>query len=205
MCIPISTFFVPFPITILLTFLSLMFILITKIKRYNNTNIVSVLIVLWGFGEILIFLLQIVFAVLFEHWSAFGLTSAALILHFCLNYYSVWYFKKRNKKDIAFQHWTIEYPNAKRRILKISQIYNAKSLRLVSSALFDRPYYLASFDDLKNNYYKPLLRFSILNLVVVYVPIIVADVMAFLTVQWSYQLFVECGESFIAIIVLTLL
>ena len=78
-------------------------------------------------------------------------------------------------------------------------------LRLLISGMFDRPYYLAVFENSNAYFYKPLIKFSIINLVTTLLPILIADILCFITVAWGYQLLITCIESFIIILILIVL
>jgi hypothetical protein len=67
---------------------------------------------------------------------------------------------------------------------------------------------MASFEDPVKNFYKPLKMITYFSFIFVYIPIIVADVLIFASVEWGYQLLILAIESFLLallIIILTVL
>ena len=72
----------------------------------------------------------------------------AFLLHYPLNFYIVKIvILKRYNKDLAIGHWQEAFPKTNHFINQISLYHNNKLLRLMTTNLWNKPYFRASFED----------------------------------------------------------
>ena len=66
--------------------------------------------------------------------------------------------------------------------------------------------YMATFEHPDIRLHKPLLRVAVLNMVLTYLPIAIADVTVLKTVViWGYQFTIFCIESLVLLIIISIL
>lgn len=111
-------------------------------------------------------------------------------------------------KDSAFTKWLRMYPKTMKYLPIIALVVNFKAIKLLYSGFFGLESCMASFEDPVKNFYKPLKMITYFSFIFVYAPILVADILIFMQVQWGYQLLILAIESFILalfVIVLTII
>jgi len=206
MCIPEVGLFLPFPNLILALVTSSVVLLIIKCRGYLYTHKVTVLIQIWSLVEILIYWQQAALAFLYNFWAIAALSGVGICLHYSLNIFVGWYFKRKEKKDKAFLHWSSTFPRSHRCYSCFQLLYSFKAfLRCYVSCLFHMKIFQASFSFPQPNFFKPLIKVTILNVLLTHLPVMVAAILALITVPWPYQLFITSIEAMVTIVVIDVL
>ena len=113
-------------------------------------------------------------------------------------------YKKEIVHDPTFSKWCRMYPKTERYISLLALLVNFKSIKLLYSGFYGLESCLAQFEDPLRNFFRPMRMLTYFSFIFVYLPIIAADVLIFMQVEWGYQLLILAIESFILAIGITI-
>ena len=143
----------------------------------------------------MIYAITVCYAAANEKWLAFILSGGALIMLVVINISFYLVYKREICSDPTFLKWTRLYPKTEKYISLMVIIVNFKSVKLLYSGFYGQESCLAHFEDPAKNFVKPLRYATYLSFLFVYIPIIAADVVIFLQVEWGYQILILAIEG----------
>ena len=95
-------------------------------------------------------------------------------------------YKREIAKDPTFTKWCRMYPKTEKYIGIISLVVNFKTIKLLYSGFYGQEACLGQFADPMKNFFRPLRFVTYFSFIFVYLPIIAADVVIVMQVQWGY-------------------
>ncbi len=176
---------VPFPFLFLSACLGIL-VLGSYIKDKFFTKIYTNLIALIGMQEILLYLIFFGYAGFMKLWAPFILSGGAIIMLVTANIIFYVIYKREIVADPSYAKWSRLYPKTERYISLLTLLLNFKSIKLVYSGFYGLESCLAQFDDPLRNFFRPLRMLTYFSFIFVYIPILAASVIVFLTVAWGY-------------------
>jgi hypothetical protein len=224
-CIPVPGLWIPFPtLGLLAVIYFLVYIRARCCQRDPQTKMVPTILAFWSLVELPLFVAQAFYAAQIQHWVTLGLTGLAIVFHMGLNCYAAKLLvpeslfahddalshseiaKNEQSLDFAFKHWALEHGRTLKSLRCIGLYYNHKVLRLLQSNFLGKQKYQAVFDRPDLHFHRPMLRLAVVNMVLSYSLIVIADVFALRTiVQWGYQFIIFCVESLVFVVLMSVL
>lgn len=184
-CVPAPGYLVPFPFLFLSACLSIL-VLGSYIKDKFFTKVNSNLIALIGMQELLIYGLMFCYAGANELWGPFILSAAGLSMLITANIIFYLIYRKEIVNDTNFAKWCRMYPKTEKYVSLLTLLLNFKSIKLFYSGFYGLEQCLAQFEDPMKNFFRPMRMITYFSFIFVYIPIIAADILIFIQVEWGY-------------------
>jgi hypothetical protein len=199
--VPISSFYVPFPILISAVLVSILPI-VSKVK-FRDTKIVPNLTVVFSFFETLCLIVLVAQAHTYGIIPTFYLSVVGLIFLFASNMFFALMYSQQVVNDSAFKHWQ---PKFKRTalVIQVCGLFNFKIFRLLYSFLLGRNQFNAPFNE-PSLFLRPFNLTSLFAIVTVALPTIVSSGIGLIYVRWGYQLYITCLETILIEVILVTL
>ena len=197
-CVPVSTFYVPFPILITM-FLLYSIPIASKIKKRDSLLIANLTCVT-AFMETLTIVVLIAQASDYGIVPTFYLGLVGFVFLFSGNAFFTLMYVNQVKTDTAYKHW---YPKNSKvaTAIQILGLFNFKIYRLLYAKLFGKMCFNAPFND-PSMFYRPFNLTSLFAIVTVTCPLIVSSIIGLIYVRWGYQLYITCVELLFVYLVL---
>jgi hypothetical protein len=201
-CIPGSPTYVPFPLLILAAVGAL--VCYISSRRHKGSLFLTNTIAFWGLLETVGIFWLLVQADEMGVLPSIALTAIALMFLLGCNLFFIFMFCKQVLPDQTFKYWVSNYNKTTAVVLALTFV-NFKSSRIFYGNFGGLDMFNAPFND-PDQFYKPFSFMSIFNVITVVLPVLIADVVAYVHIDWGYQLFIlsiETGCLTLGIIAMT--
>lgn len=202
-CIPGPGTYVPFPLCFACLFLTLI-ILVSWVK-YKQTLISSNVIAAMSMVKTIGLLMQIILAYEMGVYSTFGLSLTAAFFLYGSNLFFSALFLKNVSNDSAFKHWRLSYRITYGTVVLLGSGVNFKVFRVIYGRFFNLDNFNAPFDE-PQQFFKPFTFISVFSLVTTMLPILVANIVGLVFIDFGYQVQMCCIElTIIELVMLALM
>ncbi len=171
----------------------------------RRTIIITNLIVLIGAVEFISYFAQTFFGNYYKATNYTLISGFAALCYLVLNIvFFVYYKMSIIKNDSGFKDWREHNLSTCRWMSFISCVFSFKIMRLLYSKLYGFNNFAAQFAN-HQTLIKPLTSFTILHILLCYVPIITADIIGLIELEWGTQLYINMIETLILTIIMIIL
>jgi hypothetical protein len=140
-------------------------------------------------------------------WGIFAGTLVAFLFLATANFLMFIFYILKIRHDSHFKYWAHSYRCTTIVVTLFSLLFNFKFIKAFYSRFFGFDAFCSPFEK-ADSIYRPLLSVTLFNILFSMIPIMLSDIVAFLYIDWGYQLLVCCIETFTLsciLIILTIL
>ena len=198
-CVPGPGSCVPFPMIITICVLSLPIWL--SYYRTKQTRVSTNLIAVISFIESVGIFVQTIEAYNMGVYSTFALTLLSLLFTYGCNMFFCIIYLKQVATDQAFKYWAANYSMSQNAIIAFGSLVNFKMFRLSYGRFLAKDYFNAVFED-PEIFFKPFTFISVFSILTTMMPLLVANIIGLVFIDFGYQVQMSCIELTIIEIVL---
>lgn len=190
-CVPVPGFLLPFPLTII--GLILLALIAWDKKKNSEARFYPTVVCALGILETVGLLSLIGLARDYGIQPSFYLAFCGFVFLYGLNIFFTAIYFTQLKKDSSFKYWEQEFPVTTYAIVSLGFLANFKIFRMFYSRFQGRKEFDAVFTD-ELILYRTITFTSVVYILTVSLPILVASIFGLVYIQFGYQLHMFCVE-----------
>ncbi len=128
---------------------------------------------------------QLILAYEMGVYSTFSLTLLAALFLYGSNLFFAAVFLKTITTDQAFKYWSLTYRSTYSTVVLLGSVVNFKVYRVIYGRFFNLDHFNAAFDE-PETFFKPFTFVSVFSLVTTMLPMLVANIVGLVFIEFEY-------------------